>query len=79
MDTQFPGGSLELGLTDSTECFAGPGWKPSSPWRPACPRVAMTTWVSTPSAEYFARVPPKPRDSSSGWASRATSLRVFMF
>ena len=21
MDTQFPGGSLELGLTDSTECF----------------------------------------------------------
>src|SRR5262249_22030600 len=40
------------------------------------PRVAVIRNTSTPSDAYLARVPPTPRDSSSGWASTAISLRV---
>src|SRR6187549_418343 len=38
------------------------------PKRPCSPRVAVTRYVSTPSAAYLASVPPVPSDSSSGWA-----------
>ena len=42
----------------------------------ASPRVAVTRDTSTPSAAYFASVPPKPSDSSSGWASTAIRRRA---
>src|SRR5512134_3736203 len=58
---------------------SGPGWRASPQrWprkRPPSPRVAVTRNTSTPSAAYFASVPPTPSDSSSGWASTAISFR----
>src|SRR4051794_24814949 len=46
------------------------------PERPRSPLVAVTTYVSTPSAAYLAKAPPMPRDSSSGWARTHINLKL---
>ena len=49
-------------------------WKPfniSGATSPTSPRVAQTRYTSAPREAYSARVPPIPKDSSSGWANTA--------
>src|SRR3954465_11146087 len=51
---------------------------PSEPNLPRSPRVAVTRYVSTPSAAYLASVPPKPSDSSSGCARTASNFNLLL-
>src|SRR5512134_2503835 len=52
-----------------------PGFCSFGPNQPRSPRVAQTRYVSTPSAAYFASVPPIPIDSSSGWAKTQSNRK----
>ncbi len=67
-DAEFPAAAARSSASRVAPTTSGPGCSPRSPNRPRSPRVAVTRYVSTPSAAYLASVPPVPSDSSSGWA-----------
>ena len=76
-NAQHRGGGAQFLLADLPQTLGARmlGRVPMAPERPFWPRVAVTRNVSTPSAAYFASVPPTPSDSSSGWARTAIRRR----